>query len=286
MASGERPSIIQGMNASTSALRPRTPAPQVGVLLREWRAARHLSQLDLALDMGISARHLSCIETGKAHPSRDMVVRLADALDVPLRGRNTLLLAAGYAPTYSETPLATDELAPVRRAIEFILGQQEPYPAFVMNRYWDVLMTNRALTQVFSLVRGGPSRHGNVLRQIFDPDDMRAFVANWQEVAGEVIRHLHEQVAAAPSDARARALLDEVLGYPDVPPRWELREPTRSPAPLLTTVFRNGEITLRFFSTFTTFGTPWDITIEELRIESMFPADEETAALCRRLSTQ
>jgi transcriptional regulator with XRE-family HTH domain len=283
MAAGNQARIIHAMNASTSALPPRAHGSQVGLLLREWRSARHLSQLGLALDVGVSARHLSCIETGKAQPSRDMIVRLADALDVPLRERNALLLAAGYAPTYSETPLATDELAPMRQAIEFILRQQEPYPALVMNRYWDVVMVNDALTRVFHLVRGGPPLHGNVLRQIFDPDDMRGHISNWEEVAREVIGHMQDQVAAAPSDAKARALLDEVLRYPDVPPRWGLREPARYPTPLLTTVFHNREITLRFFSTFTTFGTPWDITIEELRIESMFPADEETADLCRSL---
>jgi transcriptional regulator with XRE-family HTH domain len=255
-----------------------------GALLREWRALRRLSQLDLALEVGVSARHLSCIETGKARPSREMITRLAESLEMPLREHNALLIAAGYAPKYSETPLATQELAPVRKAIEFLLAQQEPYPAFVMNRYWDVLMTNQALIRIFGKVRGRAPLHGNVLRQIFDPDDMRPVVANWQEVASDVIRHVHHQVAAAPGDAKIRALLEEVLAYPDVPGTWRSREPGATPSSLLTTTFRNDEVELRFFSTFTTFGTAWNVTIEELRIESMFPADEATAQLCRSLA--
>lgn len=265
------------------ATAPMPNAP-VGVLLREWRAARRLSQLDLALDVGVSARHLSCVETGKAQPSRDMVARLADTLDMPLRERNALLIAAGYAPKYRETGLGTPELAQVRRAIEFVLEQQEPYPAFVLNRYWDVLMANRAAARVNRFVmRGVASAHQNMLRQIFDPNDLRPAVVNWEEVAGDLIRHLHHEVAAAPTDAVARALLDEVLGYPGVPARWRTRELDTAPSPLLTTVLGRDGRELRFFSTITTFGTPRDVTLEELRIECCFPDDEATAELCRKL---
>ncbi|HEV8579411.1 MAG TPA: helix-turn-helix transcriptional regulator [Thermoanaerobaculia bacterium] len=256
----------------------------MGSLLREWRAARRLSQLDLALDAGVSARHLSCVETGKSQPSRDVIARLADALDMPLREHNALLVAAGYAPPYRETALTTAEMAPIRRAIEFILKQQEPYPALVTNRYWDVVLTNGALTQVFGFLRDGASVHTNVMRQVFDPSDMRAVISNWEEVAGDLIRHLHYEVASAPSDAKARALLDEVLAYPGVPARWRTRELGAAPPPLLTAVFGKGDVELRFFSTLTTFATPRDVTLDELRIECMFPADEKTAELCRSLA--
>ena len=134
------------------------PPRRAGRLLREWRAARRLSQLELALEAGVSARHLSYVETGKAQPSREMVARLADTLDMPLRERNALLVAAGYAPAIAETALGTPELAQVRRAIDFILEQQEPYPAFVMNRHWDVLLTNRAAARMIGFLRGGPAR--------------------------------------------------------------------------------------------------------------------------------
>jgi len=259
----------------------------VGALLREWRAARRLSQLDLALAAGVSPRHVSCVETGKAQPSREMVARLADTLEMPLRERNALFMAAGYAPKYPETALGTPALAQVRRAIEFMLEQQEPYPAFVLNRHWDVLMANRAAARVNGFVlRGATSAHRNMLRQIFDPNDLRAAVANWEEVAGDLIRHLHNEVAAAPSDAAARALLDEVLAYPGVPARWRMRELDAAPSPLLTTVLRRDEHELRFFSSITTFGTPRDVTLEELRIECCFPEDEATAELCRTLARE
>ena len=262
----------------------RSAAP-VGVLLREWRAARRLSQLDLALDADVSPRHLSRVETGKAQPSREMVERLADALEMPLRERNALLMAAGYAPQYPETALSTPELAQVRRAIEFILEQQEPYPAFVLNRRWDVLMANRAAARVNTYVmRDRASAHTNMIRQIFDPNDLRPAVANWEEVAGELMRHLHTEVAAAPSDAAARALLEEVLAYPGVPARWRMRELHTPPRPLLTTVLRRDDHELRFFSAITTFGTPRDVTIDELRIECCFPGDDATAELCRMLA--
>ncbi|MEI7037308.1 helix-turn-helix transcriptional regulator [Fulvimonas yonginensis] len=263
-----------------------SPTP-AGMLLREWRTARRLSQLALALDAGLSPRHLSCIETGKAQPSRGMLARLADALDMPLRERNALLVAAGYAPSYPETALGTPALAQIRRAIEFTLAQQEPYPAFLLDRHWDVLAANDAAQRVNRFVmHGRASAHANMLRQFFDPADLRPAVANWEEVAGELIRHLHNAVAAAPSDAKARALLEEVLAYPEVPPRWRSREPGAAASPLLTTVLRRDGHELRFFSTITTFGTPRDVTLDELHIECCFPVDDATARLCRQLAQE
>lgn len=257
-------------------------AAHVGSLLREWRAARRVSQLDLALEAGVSARHLSYVETGKAQPSREMIARLADTLDMPLRERNALLIAAGYAPRYAETDLNTPELTQVRRAIDLIVEHQEPYPAFVLNRRWDVLLANRAAARVADFLIGG-SAHANMLRQFFDPADMRSVVVNWEEVAGDLIRHLHDEIAAAPSDPKARALLDEILRYPGVPSRWVTRELDGAPPPVLTVVFQKDGRELRFFSAITTFGTPRDVTLDELRIECAFPADEATAELCREL---
>ncbi|HKU17448.1 MAG TPA: helix-turn-helix transcriptional regulator [Steroidobacteraceae bacterium] len=266
----------------TRAAAAATPT-HVGTLLREWRTARRLSQLDLALDANVSPRHLSCVETGKSQPSRDMIARLADALEMPLRERNAILVAGGFAPQYRETELTTPEMAPVRRAIEFILQHQEPYPAIVTNRYWDILRVNDAAMRIFTLLRPGGPRHLNVLRQIFDPEDMRSVIRNWEEVAMDIIRSLHNQIAISPSDAKARALLDEVLAYPDVPDRLRTREPGLAPAPLMNTVLGKDGLELSFFSTLTTFGTPHDVTLDELRIECMFPANEATAEFCRRV---
>ncbi|NZA26343.1 helix-turn-helix transcriptional regulator [Luteimonas sp. SJ-92] len=260
-------------------------APAIGALLREWRAARRLSQLDLALEVGVSARHLSCVETGKAQPGRELVARLADTLDMPLRERNALMVAAGYAPRYPESSLATGELAQVRRAVEFILAQQEPYPAFVVNRRWDVLQSNAAAARVNRFVLGGrDSAHDNMIRQFFDPGDLRPAVVNWNEVAGDLIRHLHDRVATVPTDLGARALLEEALAYPGVPRSWHTRQLDSAPSPLLTTVFRRGTQELRFFSAITVFATPRDITLDEMHIECCFPVDEATAALCRHLA--
>jgi transcriptional regulator with XRE-family HTH domain len=272
-------------STSVPDTRPQASATHAGARLREWRVARRLSQLDLALEADVSSRHLSCVETGKAQPSREMIARLADTLHVPLRERNVLLLAAGYAPEYPERDLDTPELAQVRRAMDLILAQQEPYPAFVLNRRWDVLRTNGAATRVANFLRGGTG-HANMVRQFFDPNDLRAVVANWDEVAGDLIRHLHDEVAAAPTDSRVRGLLDEVLRYPGVPSRWRTREVGATPPPLLTVVFRKEDRELRFFSTIATFGTPRDVTLDDLRIECAFPADEATAEVCRVLSRE
>ncbi|HEY5809212.1 MAG TPA: helix-turn-helix transcriptional regulator [Povalibacter sp.] len=259
------------------------PQAAVGRLLRQWRDARRLSQLDLALDVGVSPRHLSFIETGKSRPSREMIARLADALHMPLRERNSLLLAAGYAPQYRETALTTPEMEPVRKAVQLILDHHEPFPAFVMNRHWDVMLTNRAMPKILGALKPGGPMHGNILRQVFDPQDMRPTLANWEEVARDLIRHVHAEVAAAPSDRKLRTLLDEVLAYPNVPGEWLTHELGSAPLPLITTVFAKGELKLRFFSTLTVFGTTRDVTINELRIECMFPADEITADFCRAL---
>lgn len=260
--------------------------PDIGHLLRDWRTARRFSQLDLALEAGVSARHLSFVETGKAQPSREMIERLAATLDVPLRERNALLHAAGFAAHYAETPMAAPELERIQRAVDFILAQQNPYPAFVLNRYWDILQANDAAQRVNGfLLDGRASAHRNMLRHVFDPGDLRAALANWEEIAGDLLRHLRQAIAARPGDARARELLAEVLAAPDVPAAW--REPDRKaedPAPLLTTTFVHRGQTLRFFSSITTFATPRDITLDELRIECCFPMDEDTAAFCRQLA--
>ena len=257
----------------------------LGSLLRQWRSSRRWSQLDLSLEAGISTRHLSYVETGKSQPSRELIERLAEALHMPLRERNRLLRAAGYADHYTETPIDAPELQRIQRAVEFILAQQEPYPAFVLNRYWDILQTNRAAQRVNGfLLAGRVSPHRNMLHHVFDPQDLRSVLVNWDEVAGDLLQHLRQAVSARPGDARARTLLDEMLAAPGVPTAW--RHPTQDtgPLPLLTTCFARDGVSLRFFSSITVFATPRDVTLDELRIESCFPLDEATADFCRALA--
>jgi transcriptional regulator with XRE-family HTH domain len=261
---------------------PPSPPP-IGLLLREWRAARKLSQLDLALAADMSARHLSCIETGKARPGRDALARVAAVLDMPLRERNALLLAAGYAPDYPEHAWETPELERMRQAVELILAQQEPYPAFVLDRQWNVLMANAAAQRVNRLLMAGrESRHANLLHQVFDPEDFRAVIVNWPEVAEKFLHHLHAQIAAAPTDPAPRKMLEAISRYPDVPAPG--RAAIRAPDPVLTLRFRSGAGELQFFETITTFSMPFDVTLEGLRIECAFPADAHTAKVCAELA--
>lgn len=256
-------------------------ANSVGDLLREWRVGRRRSQLDLALDAGVSPRHLSCVETGKSRPSASLIEQLAETLEIPLRERNALLLAAGYAPRYRETSLEAAELERSRQAIELILDHHNPYPAFVANRYWDALIVNRGLERFFARLLGRAPRHGNVLHQIFDPKDVRPFVADWENLARDLLRHLQGDIANLPTDARLRELLEELLSYPGVPQDWRSRGADEGPLPAIETRFHCEAGELRFFSTLTTFAGARNVTLSELRIESMFPADEETSAFCR-----
>jgi hypothetical protein len=212
-----------------------------------------------------------------------MVLRLADALEIPLRERNALLIAAGYAPRYFETGLAAPEMAQMRSAIDLILRHQEPYPAFVLDRHWNIRLANDAAARCTRFLLGAEPNDANMIRLILQPNGLKPVMVNWEETAGDLIRHLHNQIAGTPSDEQSKALLAQVLAYPGVPAQWRTREIGAPTTPLLTTIFRRGDVELRFFSTLTTFGTPHDVTLEELRIECSFPADEATAVSCREM---
>jgi len=258
-----------------------------GRLLREWRTRCRMSQLDLALEAEISSRHLSFLETGRAQPSREMVLLLANVLEVPLRDRNDLLTVAGYAPIYRETRLEAPALAQVRRALDFILRQQEPYPALVLDRHWNVLMTNEgtARVQAFFLDPAAVATLGpqNAMRLMFHPRAFRPYIVNWEATAASMIQWLHRDVLSGLADAETHGLLEELLSYPGVPRRWRTVDLDASTAPFLAIEFRKDEFDLRFFTTLTSLGTPHDITLQELRIESFFPADEATEGSMRRL---
>lgn len=237
-----------------------------------------MSQLDLSTEAGVSARHLCFVETGRARPSREMVLLLASALDVPLRERNALLLAAGFAPIYREANLDAPEIASVRSALDAILRQQEPFPAVVMNRSWDILATNAAASRFFGFLLGetAVTEPANVIRLMFNPQGLRPFVTNWESAAEALIRRVYREAVGGVPDEKTATLLSEVLAYPDVPVRW--RKPSLE-APLLPVVpisFMKEGTTFNFFSAVTTLGTPQDVTLQEVRIESFFPLDSMT----------
>jgi transcriptional regulator with XRE-family HTH domain len=244
-------------------------------MLKEWRGVRGKSQLALALQANVSARHVSFIETGRTKPSRAMVLQLADALNVPLRDRNALLHAAGFAPVFRETGLKEPEMEPVRRALDRILRQQEPYPAVVMDRHWNIVQTNDGAVRLFSRLidLAEVPQPANVLRLMFDPAGIRPFVANWHEVAGSLLVRVSREAAGGVPDEQLATLIDELSRYPDVPTRAALAAFTAPLLPIVPVRFRKGDFAVDFFSMVTTLGTPQDVTLQELRIECFFPAD-------------
>jgi transcriptional regulator with XRE-family HTH domain len=267
---------------------PHTAAVQAfGALLRHWRLARRMSQLVLATEAEVSARHVSFLETGRAQPSRDMVELLASVLDVSLGDRNGLLLAAGYAPAYSERTLDAPELDSVRRALEFILRQHEPYPAIVLDGGWTIVMRNEAARRIFRrfLDPGTLSRDLalNAMHSVCHPAGMRRFIENWEEFAGPLIQTVHRE-AADGTNAPAARLRDAVLAYPGMPPKWKHADPRASATPVLTMRLCRGDLSLAFFSTMTALATPRDVMLEQLRIECFYPADQTTAETARRLA--
>ncbi len=274
-----------------AAMRRHEPTKSAfGGLLRQWRARRRLSQLALAVEAEISPRHLGFLELGRARPSADMVQRLSLALDLSLRDQNVLLIAAGYAPRYSETGLGAPGLAQARRALEFMLRQQEPYPALVLDRYWNVLMANEATKRVqeyfldlTAVAQLGPQ---NAMRLLLHPRAFRPYIVNWEAMAAALIQWLHREVVNGAGDEPMRRLLDELLSYPGVPRHWRSADLDAATAPFLAIEFRKNDLMLRFFTTLTSFGTPHDVTLQELRIESFFPTDEETELSLRRLSKE
>jgi transcriptional regulator with XRE-family HTH domain len=249
-----------------------------------------MSQLDLAVEAEVSSRHLSFIETGRSQPSREMVLLLTQVLDLPLRDRNDLLTAAGYAPIYRETGIETPPLAQARRALAFILQQQEPYPALVLDRHWNVLMANAATARIQeyfldlpAVAMLGPQ---NAMRLLFHPHAFRPYIINWEAMAAAMIQWLHREIFSGFADEETRRLLNELLSYPGVPRHWRTLDLDVTVAPFLAIEFRKADLDLRFFTTLTSLGTPHDITLQELRIESFFPADEATEAASRKLAAR
>jgi transcriptional regulator with XRE-family HTH domain len=255
----------------------QAPASRIGPLLRHWRQRRRRSQLDLALEAGVSARHLSFVETGRSLPSPRMIVRLAAELEVPHRDRNALLLAAGYAPLYPERSLDDDQMGPVREAIELVLTGHEPYPAVVLDGHWNLIAANAAVEVLLEGVAPELLEPpANVLRLSLHPDGMAARIANLGEWRAHLLERLRRQVSLTGNPELA-ALAQEAEDWPA--PSADLELPAQQIVAPLRLHAAGGE--LAFFSTVATFGTAVEITTSEISIESFFPADPTTAKALR-----
>jgi transcriptional regulator with XRE-family HTH domain len=263
-----------------------TQPKSFGARLRWWRARRGLSQLDLAGAAGTSQRHLSFLESGRTAPSQAMVLGLAAALDLPLRQQNALLLAAGFAPVWRESDLTAPDLAQVNGALDQMLAQQEPFPAFVVDRRWNLLRANEGAARLTAFLTGAapanpaPAKAVNLADALVSPEGLRPFIANWEEVALYFLRGVQAD-AIADGMPETAALLKRLLAYPGIPALSQVPLVEEPPGPILAIHFRKGETSLRFFTTIATLGTPQDVTLQEIRIENFFAADAQTAGIIR-----
>lgn len=283
---------------------PHQADASLPALLKAWRQLRRLSQLELALAAGVSQRHLSFVESGRARASRELLLTLAETLDLPLRECNLLLHAGGFAPVFEQRSLSDDDMASVRRALELTLLHHEPYPALVLDRQWNSLLRNRAAERLIGMLgepaevwqRVDPSGHKNVLRLSFHPQGLRPLVRNWEQVAPHMLERLQREIVAAPMDQALHALHQDLSAMSGLPtsshtdqPRGRVAKPHGAAAAAALTPTVNvelglGDVTLRLFSLLSTFGTAQDVTTDELRIETFFPADDFTAVFFQELA--
>lgn len=252
-----------------------------GVLLRRWREQRRVTQTDLALAAESSTRHLSCLETGKAEPSREMVGRLSECLDIPLRDRNTLLLAAGFAPVFSERSVS--ELEAAKAALDSVLKSHAPYPAFAVDRHWNIVLSNAALPQLYEGCSAELlQKPVNAMRLILHPEGMGPRILNFAAWRAHTLSLLRQQLAAR-VDPVIKALLTEVAGYP-VPPGSEPLESFGAAQRLATPMHLSTRFgVVSFLNTLTVFGTPNDVTLAELALEMLFPADDQTIEIVKEM---
>jgi transcriptional regulator with XRE-family HTH domain len=258
-------------------------AQPVGTLLRDWRQRRRMTQLDLALEAEVSPRHLSFVETGRAQPSRQMLMHLCEQLDIPLRERNALLIAAGFAPLYRERPLHDAALAAARRAIDVVLEAQRPFPAFALDRHWNMVASNQALPGLYEGV--APELLAppvNVLRLSLHPAGLAPRIDNLAEWRAHLLSRLRHQVELS-ADPELAALLREAAGFPV---EGAFERSSLAQEVLVPLRIRSPAGILSLFSTTTVFGTPVDVTLSELAIESFFPADPATSEAVRQLAAQ
>lgn len=266
----------------------KTPKAMLGTLLRQWRRSRNVSQLELAMRANTSQRNLSFVESGRTHPSREMVLKLTDALDLPLRARNEVLLAAGFAPFYPDRTLTSAGMELPFRMLERMLAHHEPYPAMVLDAGWNVVMHNRAAGRIFERSVAAPAlaefsspKGVNFLRLVCDPRGMRNRIRNWPHVGRALLARLRREALAYPGGP-SELLLRDLLTHNQLPPFSAGAPPLEAVMPVELDL---ADDYLRLFNTLTTFGTPQDIVLQELRIEMSFPADNPSDTILRKWET-
>lgn len=273
------------MSEAALQVSPRnTASASFGTLMRQWRRRRGLSQLDLAETGGVSQRHVSFLESGRARPSRQMVLHLGDMMDLPLRERNRLLHAAGFAAAYRESRLDEPQLQAARHALDLLLKQAEPFPSVVVDAGWTVQLANQAATRMLAFLLGerfDPSVPVNFMKLPLHPQGARPYIVNWAEIAGALLHRLQREAMDSPA---AAGVLAEVRGYPDVDALWRNVDWEAEPQPLLQFRVEKDGLSLNLVTMIATFGTPQDVTLQDLRIESFLPADAATEHLLRSLA--
>ncbi len=261
----------------------------VGDLIKEWRARRARSQLDVALEVGVSPRHLSFVETGRSKPSPELVLAVADHLEVPLRERNAMLLAAGFAPRYRQQPMDAEPMRRITASLERLLDAHDPFPGVALDRSWNVVLANRAAGRLVDLVDPALTADGvNVFRISLHPDGLAAATVNFDEWATYLLGELH-RLARTTADPEVAALRDEIDAYPNVVDLRRRRDwtvPHADPDPVVSCTLALSGAELSLYTTLTTFGTPRDVTLDELVVELFFPADGATEAVLRALDDQ
>ncbi len=276
----------------TTSARGKRLSP-FGHLLRQWRQIRGVSQLALAVQAQTSQRYISFLESGRARPSREMIIRLSDSLDIPLRERNQIFVAAGFAPYYSEGRLDGPELGEVRAGLELMLHHNEPHATIVVDRCWNLIMANRATTRLFSSFldmeafgeavrcelaeKGVEDCHKNILRFLFHPKGLRAYMPNWEYVAYQTLVRARQEYYSRGEDPEAKAIFDEITSYEGFPKGWVKPDLDAAASPVAVMELEKDGLRLTFHSLITTFGTPRDVTLQELRVETFLPANKATA---------
>jgi transcriptional regulator with XRE-family HTH domain len=252
--------------------------------LRYWRDKRGFSQLRLSTVGNISQRHISFLESGRSQPSKELILKMGVTLDIPLRERNQMLLAAGFAPAYQERSMSDPELQSVRYALDFMLAQQAPYPALVVDRLWNLVMSNEPAMMMIKWLLDIPAEHQvptdglNVIKMMLDPAALRQYLVNWEHICADLLHWVQREAMSDGPGSESTRLLQELATIPGVKSAMDVPNLDTRALPFMPVTIRKNDVTLNLFTSITTMGTPHDVTVHELRVESFFPADESTAA--------